>query len=710
LARLNGDARDQGMKAEREGASRFGIQPDVMLPLIASAYIAFVAGLFVGFAGIAWIAVAAALAIGVAAVVRRNLIAVSLALLLGAGAVIAVTTPAPQRAPHSTTASAGILERLRVRAGRAIDRDFGKDAALARALLIADQSELDLRIRDQYAAAGLVHMLSISGLHVAVIAAAMQLLFQVVGAGRRSALVGSVVLTGVYVLIIGAPPPAVRSALMLSSGAFSKILQRPSSQWAALAVGAFVPLINPRTVLDVGYQLSVVGICALFAAGKINRKFTAKKLRGMKRKVAGDLVTSCVACIATAPLVAWTFGRLSLIGPLSNLVAGPVITLVQPMLFLALVLAPIPAAARFVAGATHPLLALFNGIAAWSSAIPFASITVATTKLAAVLAGIAVVGGIIAVSSRYPMRPAIAGAGALAILVWLPALPNQDAGLVELHVLDVGQGDAILLRTDRGRWILFDAGPAWQTGDAGRNVINPYIQHRGGTLEAFVLSHPHTDHVGGAASVFHALHPHDYWDAAFAGGSGAYIASLKTAESEGIAWHRVHPGNDLVFDGVRIRFLAPDSAWTVSLHDPNLASTIALVTYGDVRFLLVGDAEKPEEDWLLAHAHDALGADILKVGHHGSATSTSDAFLAAVHPRAALISVGVHNMYHHPSPDIVRALRLSGAEVLRTDESGTIVAITNGHTIELEARGERWELPDASSNRSPERKSSYRAN
>lgn len=681
-----------------------------MLPLIASAYIAFVAGLFLGFAGIAWMAVVAALAIGIAAGLRRKLTIVSFALLLGAGAVIAVTTPPPQHGPRLAGKQTGVLERLRARAGRAIDRDFGKDAALARALLIADQSELDLRIRDQYAVAGLVHMLSISGLHVAVIAAAMQLIFQATGAGRRSALVGSVVLTGVYVLIIGAPPPAVRSALMLSAGAFSKILQRPSSQWAALAVGAFVPLVNPRTVLDVGYQLSVVGICALFAAGRINRKFTAKKLRGWKRKIAGDLLTSTVACIATAPLVAWTFGRLSLIGPLSNLVAGPVITLVQPMLFLALLLAPVPAAARFVAGATHPLLALFNAIAAWSSSIPFASINVATTKVAAILAGIAVIAGIVAVSSRFPMRPALAGAGALALLVWLPALPGQSSGLVELHVLDVGQGDAILLRTDRGRWILFDAGPAWQTGDAGRNVINPYLQHRGGALEAFVLSHPHTDHVGGAASVFNALHPHDYWDAAFAGGSGAYIASLKTAESEGITWHRVHPGNDLIFDGVRIQFLAPDSAWTVSLHDPNLASTIALVTYGEVRFLLVGDAEKPEEDWLLAHVHDALRADILKVGHHGSATSTSDAFLAAVHPRAAIISVGTHNMYHHPSPDIVRALELSGAEVLRTDESGTIVATTNGHTIELQAKGERWQLPDASSKQSRERNSSYHVN
>ncbi|MDQ6718625.1 MAG: MBL fold metallo-hydrolase, partial [Gemmatimonadota bacterium] len=348
------------------------------------------------------------------------------------------------------------------------------------------------------------------------------------------------------------------------------------------------------------------------------------------------------------------------------------------------------------------LLALFSGIASMSAAAPFASVTVATTMPAAILAGGAVVAGIIAASSRFPMRPAIAAVASLSALVWLPALPAPMPGRIELHMLDVGQGDAVLVRTDRGNWILFDAGPAWATGDAGRNVITPYVQHRGGTLQTFVLSHPHTDHVGGAASVLRSLHPRDYWDAAFAGGSLAYIASLRSAKSEGVAWHRVHPGSDLHVDGVSVRFLAPDSSWTVSLHDPNLASTIAVVSYGSVRFLLVGDAEKPEEDWLLAHSREELHADILKVGHHGSATSTSDAFLAAVQPRAALISVGAHNLYHHPSPDIIRALRLAGAEVLRTDELGTIVATTDGRTIEMQAHGEKWELHAGSSTRSPD--------
>ena len=207
-----------------------------------------------------------------------------------------------------------------------------------------------------------------------------------------------------------------------------------------------------------------------------------------------------------------------------------------------------------------------------------------------------------------------------------------------------------------------------------------------------MLSHPHTDHVGGAASVLTRLHPRAYWDAAFAGGSEAYIASLKAAKDEGIEWHRVHPGDSIALDSVTVSFLAPDSAWTVSLKDPNLASTIALVRYGAVRFLLVGDAERGEEDWLLEHERERLRADVLKVGHHGSSTSSSDAFLTAVRPNLAIISVGAGNMYGHPSNDVLHALSRFGIDVLRTDEVGTVVVRTDGVHIEVEAKGEKWEL------------------
>lgn len=622
-------------------------------------------------------------------------------MVFAAAAVVAVSSPPDERPTSRQRASppTDLLSRVRARAGRSIDDTFGEDAPLARALLIADQRQIPTEMRDRYASAGLIHMLSISGLHVAVIAAAMELLFMVARMSRRVSLLGAFVTTGIYVAVIGAPAPALRSAAMLGVAMVSRLAQRPTSPWAAWAIGAFVPLVQPRTAIDVGYQLSVLGMCALVAAGALWKRHLAHRVDGWKGRITRELVTSLVACAVTAPLVAWVFGRISLIAPLSNLIAAPIITLAQPVLFLALLLAPLGVLARFVAQAVHPLLFVFDWIA-WSAAsVPGAAITVTTTLFSAILAAVAAVALVIACTSRFPARPAITALAALATMSVFPALSLPRGNSVELHVLDVGQGDAILLRTNRGRWVLLDAGPAWRGGDAGRTTVLPYMLRRGGSLEAFVLSHPHTDHVGGAASVLNAMQPHAYWDAAFAGGSEAYIASLATAKEKGIEWHRVHPGDSIAVDGVAVTFLAPDSSWTVGLKDPNLASTIALVRYGMVRFLLVGDAERAEEEWLLATHRDELRADVLKVGHHGSSTSSSDGFLNAVRPSVALISVGAGNMYGHPSGDVLHALSRVGARVVRTDESGTIIVRTDGVHIEIETKGDKWELARDSSRR-----------
>jgi len=257
-------------------------------------------------------------------------------------------------------------------------------------------------------------------------------------------------------------------------------------------------------------------------------------------------------------------------------------------------------------------------------------------------------------------------------------------------MIDVGQGDGLALRTPSGRWVLFDAGRSWSGGDAGRATIIPYLRKRGGALHAFVLSHPHSDHVGGGASTLAAARPSEYWDGAYVMANDDYRASLLEAARLRVAWHRVHPGDSVSLDGVHIRFLAPDSAWAASLKDPNEASAVALVQYGRVRFLMTGDAEAGEEEWMLAHDRAALRADVLKVGHHGSSTSSTLPFLDAVQPRLALISVGAENTYGHPSPAVVRSLVARGVQVLRTDHVGTVVVRTDGRSLEVEAGGERW--------------------
>lgn len=584
----------------------------------------------------------------------------------------------------------GALASARTRASDAIGRIFGADAPLARALLVADTRGIPPELRDRWAAAGLVHMLSISGTHVAIIAAALELLLRALRLPLVTARVGTIATIAAYVMALGAPAPAVRAATMLGVLTVTRLMDRPTSAWTPVAIGALFPLADPATVLDVGWQLSVCGVAALVCTGPLIDKLPKRFRRhGWRRTLAVGLAGSTLATLATAPLVAWHIGRVSLVGPLTNLVAAPFIAVAQPALFLALVLAPFDAAARFVAAATHPLLAALDGVAALGAGVPFASVELSPTPAGAVLAAACVACILGAAAMRHASRPIVGGAALAALLAWRPLIPAA-AGTTELHLIDVGQGDALGIRTRGGRWILVDAGRSWRGGDAGRSTVVPYVRRRGGRVDAMILTHPHTDHVGGVPTVLRSLAPRLYLDAAYAGDAERYRASLRLARERGIPWRRVHPGDSLQVDEVTITVLAPDSVWTASLDDPNEASTVLRVRVGRVRFLLTGDAERGEEGWLLGRDPSLLRAEVLKVGHHGSSTSTTPEFLAAVRPCVALVSVGAGNRYGHPSPAVLRELAQARATVLRTDLLGSVVVRTNGRDLTLEADGARW--------------------
>ena len=601
-----------------------------------------------------------------------------------------------ERATIVATSRGPALARLRAASGRAIDRAFGGDAPLVRALLIADRSELAPELRDRFAAAGLAHILAIAGLHIGFIVVALGLGFELAGASRQAGAAATIAVVVFYVAMIGAPVPAVRSATMLVVHLATRLAQRPTSRWAVVAIGAAHAVVDPRVVLDVGYQLSVVGVSSMIAAGLLGRRLGAHRLPVVRRWVVLTLLGTTIATIGSAPIVALAFGRLSLVAPLSNLAATPLIALAQPMLFVALLVSPVLPVARFVADAAHPLLFGLDAVARWCAALPMASVGVAPSLAAAGIAAAMSAAVVVACASREWERPAAVALCAAAMLAWLPATIGAS-GEVEVHMLDVGQGDAIALRTPRGHWVLFDAGGAWRGGDAGRSTVVPYIGRRGGSVDVFVLSHPHTDHVGGAPAALRVLRPATFVDGGFPGSADAYRAALATARETGTHWVRAHPGDRIDVDGVALRILAPDSAWTARLVDPNLASVVVLAEFGAVRMLFMGDAERPEEQWLLARGRDELRADILKVGHHGSRTSSGDAFLDAVRPRLALVSVGAGNVYHLPTPEIMTRLAAHGAQVLRTDRVGTIIVRTDGRRIRVAAAGDEWELSAAAS-------------
>ena len=551
-------------------------------------------------------------------------------------------------------------------------------------------------MRQRWARAGLVHLLSVSGVHVAIVAAALLMLGTAARLSQLHATILALTVTGAYVVILGLPPPAVRASVMFGSILIAKLRQRPASEWSVLTLGALLPtLVDPAAPLDLGWQLSVLGVASLAASGRLTKRLGWHR-GGWLSRFRREIVTSVVASAASAPLIAWYFGTISLIAPLANLIAAPLVTLLQPTLFLALACAPSLALARFVAGAAHPVLGLLDGVAATAADPSWAAITIAPTLEQSLLAGAIAFALLVAMVQDDAATPVFAAALSAAMLAWADLLPARTSGQLELHLLDVGQGDAVALRTPHGHWIIVDAGGGTPGPDKGRQVVLPYIRARGGPVDAFILSHPHLDHVGGAPAVLGATHPAQYFDAAYAGGTAAYRASLESAAVHGVHWQRVHPGDLATIDGVRLRFLAPDSTWTASLHDANLASTIVRVEFGAVAMLLVGDAEHPEEDWLLEHTSARLlKADVLKVGHHGSRTSSGAAFLDAVAPRLALVSVGRGNTYGLPSPEIMQDFAKRRITLLRTDVVGTTVVRTDGHDLTVITAAGRWSLPSS---------------
>ena len=581
-----------------------------------------------------------------------------------------------------------LLDRARARVSAAMDRRFGTDAPLARALVIAEQYDLPADLRARYADAGIIHMVSVSGLHVSIIAGGLLAALALAGLSPRMGQGIAVAVLAGYVAFIGAPPPAVRSAAMTGLSLATRWVQRNTCPWAIWALGSGVSLVEPRTVLDLGWQLSVGGMAGLLASGGLARRWFGE-LDGWRQPVVEGVVATGVATVVSAPIVAWTFGRISVAALLTNLLAAPLFDIAQPLLFATVLLDAVEPVAAWCGDATRGALGLIGLVARVGAWLPGAVLQVAPSAMTALCVAVAAAGVLVACASRHWRPPAALALGAFGLAAWHPLLPPPPGGRLELHVLDVGQGDAIALRTPRGRWLLVDAGGSWEGGDAGASVVAPWLRRRGGDVVYLAMTHSHADHIGGVRSVVGSLAVDTVWDTGFPGTSPAYREALDSVQGTGTVWRRMLAGDARTFDGVRLEVLAPDAGWRDAQDNPNEASLVLRVTYGATRILLMGDAEAGEEAWLTGRVDD-LRADVLKVGHHGSSTSSTPGFLARVRPRVALVSVGADNEYGHPSPGVLRALHAVGAHVLRTDDEGGIMLATDGRTLELRTEDSTW--------------------
>jgi competence protein ComEC len=598
------------------------------------------------------------------------------------------------------------IDAARAHVRTRIEATYHPEAApLARALVLGE-TDLDPAVDEAFRTTGLSHLLAVSGTHLVVavlsIAAALRALLLRIPAlaGRWSAdAVASAVaipLAWAYADFAGAAGSVLRAAVMLTAVLGARVLERaPSaSRSLGLAIAAGVAL-DPLALLDVSFTLSTAATVGLLVLSRpLGRVLGAETPdeAGLVRRgwshLASAMGATLAATFACAPTILTLSPTLPAAGLVANLVAAPLGELFAlPVCLLHAALSFSPGlelgAARVGSGALLGVL----GVARVAAAIPVRLALPPPT--AAQLGTVVVACAAIFTTARLRAKATLGVIAALAVVALEVGVRNaaRPTGRLRVSALDVGQGDALLVDLPDGAAMLVDAGgvPA-SSLDTGKRVVLPVLRaRRRDRLAVVVLSHPHPDHFGGLASTLDEIEVGEIWDTGESerdGGGGALRELLAKARAQGtpILGPRELCAAPRDVGGARIEVLSPcpdlEEGWST-----NDGSFVLRVTLGGRSALLVGDAEKEAERHLLATERGRLGADLLKVGHHGSRTSSSPEFVAAVAPSHAVISCGVRNRFGHPARETLATLAAAGASIARTDRGGEWQWWTDGEAV-----------------------------
>jgi len=542
-------------------------------------------------------------------------------------------------------------------------------AGLISALLMGDQASIERADWDVFRATGVAHLVSISGLHVTMFAwlcgawvrwawrrsdrwgPSWCLYVPADQAGRWAGL-GLAVL---YALFSGWGIPAQRTIWMLT---WVTVLAASGRRWpwpqVWLSTCAGVLLVDPWALGQAGFWLSFVAVGVLFATGQ--GAPPASSAVSWPQRVWRLWREQLVITLCLAPLGLWLFQQVSVVGLLANAVAIPWVTLwVTPLCLLG---ALVPVAWDAAAVSWQVLMAGLQPLAAWPGAVW-------STPAPAVWATAAATLGSLLLAMRLPWVLRAIGLPFMApALLW--SVPGPAPGEVEVWFPDIGQGHAVLVRT-AGHVLLFDAGPRYsRETDAGQRVLLPLLRAWGWRLDALVLSHSDSDHIGGAPAVLQ-MHPTTPWWGSLPPSHPLHQSRPGQACRAGVGWD---------WDGVRFEFLHP---WDANFNErakPNTLSCVLKVQAQGASVLLTGDIEAAQEKALVANASvgadgvTALRADVLLVPHHGSNTSSTPEFLAAVSPRWAWVQAGYRNRYGHPTAAVMARYQTQGIMVKESVRCG----------------------------------------
>jgi len=627
-----------------------------------------------------------------------------------------------------------IIYKIRTAAVDRIEKLYPNDpyaTGMMEAILIGEKSKLEKVWTENFRRTGTYHTLIIAGFHVTILAACLLFLLRICNLNPTHALAITCLAAWLYALVSGANAPAVRAAAGFTLYAIAKFFFRRGRVLNLLSAIAILYLLyDPGQLFDAAFQLSFlcVAVIGAFAAPLLNAT-SVPVVRALKHPSAVDadphmpprsaqfrvelrLIAETIHPLTLQPLalllrialfayelaaistvvqiglalpMAEYFHRISFSGFSSNLIVTPLMGALVPVGFLAIF-----TNWHWTAALAAGMLNVSARVVNWHAhldpnwRIPDPPLWLALSFLASLII-LAVV-----LESKYLRWPTLAVAIALFILlIRQPARSGPRPVFLELTAIDVGQGDSLLIIFPTGATMLIDGGGRLQYGrarptsfDTGEDVVSPYLWSRGiSRLDIVVATHAHQDHIGGLPAILENFRPKELWV-----GANPQPALLARAASLNIPVKYHHAEQTFDLDGARIEVLSPppDFPPTKAINNDSLAFRIV---YGARSFLLTGDMEKPMETRILQESSN-FHSDVLKVGHHGSKTSTTQPFVDAVSPSIALISDGFENSFGHPHKDVLARLQDRHAAVLRTDLDGLITVRTDGQRLILDTA--RW--------------------
>ena len=615
----------------------------------------------------------------------------------------------------------------------------GPGSAILQAMVLGEEGGLTDDLRDQFMAAGVTHIISISGSHLGMVAVLCfglirGLLFMMPERfyhrmtlrtdPKNIAAWLTLPLVIFYTLLAGGQVATVRSLVMISAGLFAILFNRENALMHSLALAALLILVaSPQALFDISFQLSFVSvlvigyIVALWSELQIKPEPRFKKIRSLALLVIISLSTS----LATAPLAAFYFNQISFAGLISNLIVVP---------FAGMVVVPLGLFSGILSLFTHHLrLAwlnqivsdLFIGCVRFFSRLPFAEIhPPAPSHLGLLLYALFFISlflylrGILLfrfkpfeATSRVSRVPLFAMAVSGALLVLTLAVSFIPRQRTTVSFPDVGQGDCSLVELPGGGTILIDGGGTRDNRfDIGRRVLSPFLWNRGiRKLDLVVLSHPHPDHMNGLVAILNKFEVASVWESGEDTHLPGYDQFSQTMRDRNMPHRHVSPDDPPSSLGeARLRVLHPRGSFVAQERKEyaaeNSRSLVVQVTSEGRSFLFTGDIGIEAEQDIMRTPQD-LKTDLIKVPHHGSKSSSGRPFIERTNPAIAIVTVGAGNQYHHPSEAVMKGYSASGAAIYRTDRGGALmVELRKGrfevtqwkermlHRIDLEKRAE----------------------